>query len=218
MKITILGTGNVGSALGKRWAGNGHHVTFGSRNPDSEKIQDLIKEIGNSTRAARIDDSVNGTDVVLLATPWSAAEEVLDQISSLEGKVLIDATNPIAEGMGGLTIGTSTSAGEMVAQWCPGARVVKAFNTTGSGNMLNPIYNSHKVAMPICSDHEDAKEIAKKLAEELGFDVYDAGPLASARYLEPMAMLWITLAYKQGLGPDVAFKIIKRKVKEDQAA
>jgi predicted dinucleotide-binding enzyme len=66
--------------------------------------------------------------------------------------------------------------------------------------------------MPICSDHKEAKSVVMKLAEDLGFDVYDAGPLSSARYLEPMAMLWITLAYKQGLGPDMAFQIIKRKV------
>jgi hypothetical protein len=218
LKITILGAGNVGSALGKRWAEHGHHITFGSRNPQSDKVQQLVKDIGNGTRATAISDSVDDTDVVLLATPWSAAEGVIDQIGNLQDKVLIDATNPIAEGLSGLTIGTTASAGEMIAQWCPGAKVVKAFNPTGSGNMANPKYKSGQIAMPICSDNSEAKSTVKQLAEDLGFEVYDAGPLASARYLEPMAMLWITLAYKQGLGPDMAFKIIKRKVDDTLTA
>jgi NADPH-dependent F420 reductase len=214
MKITILGAGNVGGTLGRRWAAGGHEIIFGSRNPESDKIKQLLSQIGNGTKAVSIGEAVNGSDVVLLATPWSAAEETLDQAGNLTGKTLIDATNPIAEGLSGLTLGTTTSAGEMVAQWSPGARVVKAFNTTGSGNMANPRYGRDKIAMPICSDNQEAKDVVKQLAEELGFDVYDAGPLASARYLEPMAMLWITLAYKQGLGPDMAFKIIKRRVED----
>jgi predicted dinucleotide-binding enzyme len=104
----------------------------------------------------------------------------------------------------------------MIAQWCPGAKVVKAFNTTGSGNMADPDYKSGKIAMPICSDHDEAKNVAGKLVVETGFEVFDAGPLSSARYLEPMGMLWVTLAYKQGLGPDMAFEIIKRKVDQEQ--
>ena len=146
MNIAILGTGNRGGVLGKRLSEKGHHITFGSRNPESEKIQQLIKDVGNGTKAAAISNSVDDVDVVVLATPWSAAEGILDQIGNLQGKVLIDATNPITEGLSGLTINKTISAGEMIAQWCPGAKVVKAFNTTGSSNINNPRYNSNNLS------------------------------------------------------------------------
>ena len=91
-----------------------------------------------------------------------------------------------------------------------GARVVKAFNTTGAGNMANPKFGTQAATMFICGDDESAKATVGKLAEELGFEAVDAGPLMAARYLEPLAMLWIHLALKMGWGTNFAFKILKR--------
>lgn len=218
MKIAILGTGNVGSTLGKRWSAKGHDITFGTRHPGSERVDNLVNEIGNGTRALPLSEAAVDTNVVVLATPWSAAETILDQVGSLEGRVLIDTTNPLADGLSGLSIDSDTSASEMISQWCPGAHVVKAFNTVSLGNMLNPGQNGKKVSTPICGNHGDAKNIVKELAGDLDFEVFDAGDITSARYIEPMAMLWVTLTYKQGVGPDVAFKMIKRKIESDQAA
>jgi 8-hydroxy-5-deazaflavin:NADPH oxidoreductase len=214
MKITVVGSGNVGAALGSRWAEMGHEITFASRNPEKDSLKKLTSKY-KTAKAAPLNHAGDGADIIVLAVPWSAAESAIDQLGNIGQKVVIDCTNPIAEGMSGLTIGTTTSAGEMVQQWMPGAKVVKAFNSTGSGNMANAEYNDGKIAMPICGDDPDAKDKVKKLAEDLGFAVYDAGPLSSSRYLEPMALLWVTLAYKQGLGPDMAFQIIKRQAKNN---
>lgn len=213
MKITVVGSGNVGGALGSRWAEMGHEVTFASRNPGKDSLRKLISKHGKNAQASAITHAGDGAEVIVLAVPWSAAESAIDQLGNIGQKIVIDCTNPIAEGMSGLTIGTTTSAGEMVQQWMPGAKVVKAFNSTGAGNMADSKYDNGKIAMPICGDDQDAKKTVKQLAEELGFEVYDAGPLSSSRYLEPMALLWVTLAYKQGLGPDMAFRIIKRQAK-----
>ncbi|SRR6266404_4139998 len=126
------------------------------------------------------------------------------------GKILIDCTNPLKPDLSGLSIGQSTSAAEQIADLAKGARVVKAFNTTGAGNMANPKFGPQDATMFICGDDGSAKATVVKLAEELGFEAVDAGPLLAARYLEPLAMLWIHLAFKMGWGTNFAFKILKR--------
>jgi NADPH-dependent F420 reductase len=210
MKIAVIGTGNVGGTLGTRWAGMGHDVVFGVREPTSPKVKSLLKLTENKARAASVPDAVASSDVVVLATPWASVPDAIAVAGDLRGKVIVDCTNPIAENLSGLTVGTTTSAGEQVAQWAAGARVVKAFNTTGSSNMAKPEYAEGKATMFICGDDAEAKEAVSSLASDLGFDVCDSGPLQVARYLEPLAMVWIKLAYSQGLGRDIAFRLIRR--------
>jgi len=212
MKITIIGAGNVGGTLGSRWAKNGHTVTFGVRNPGDEKLEKLLSSAGNSARADTISEAVKDASVVVLATPWDAAQGAIEAAGSLKGKILIDATNPLAMRSEGLrlVLGHTTSAGEQVAAWASGARVVKAFNTTGAKNMADPKFGSQSASMFVCGDDAEARTTVMKLAEELGFEAVDCGPLSAARYLEPMAMLWIHLCVGLGRGPDFAFKIVKR--------
>jgi NADPH-dependent F420 reductase len=210
MKIAVIGIGNVGGTLGTRWAGMGHDIVFGVREPTSPKVKSLLKLTENKARAASVSDAVASSDVVVLATPWAVVRDAIAVAGDLRGKVVVDCTNPIAENSSGLTVGTTTSAGEQVAQWAAGARVVKAFNTTGSSNMANPEYDEGRATMFICGDDPEAKETVSTLASDLGFDVCDSGPLQVARYLEPLAMVWIQLAYPQGLGRDIAFRLIKR--------
>ena len=210
MKIAVIGTGNVGSVLGSRWAKSGYQVVFGSRDPQSEKVGELLDGAGPNARAATASEAAVQSDVVVLATPWSATEEVVKSTDGLAGKILVDCTNPLEPDLSGLTVGHTTSGAELVAEWAEGAHVVKAFNSTGAGNMVDPIYDSQRAAMFICGDEETAKSAVAKLATDLGFEVVDVGSLSAARYLEPLAMLWITLAYVQGLGPDFAFTVVNR--------
>lgn len=210
MKIAIIGAGNVGATLGNRWANSAHEIIFAVRNPQSEKIQQLIKSIGPKACADFIDKAVAQAPVVVLATPWSAVEEVIHTAGNLRGKIIIDCTNPLKEDFSGLSLGFTTSAAEQIAHWAKGAKVVKAFNTIGSKNMANPIYGQDKITMFICGDDQQAKKVVSQLAEELGFHVVDTGTLMTARYLEPMAMLWIHLAFARGHGEDFAFKMLQR--------
>ena len=134
---------------------------------------------------------------------------MLESVGDWTGRVLIDCTNPITPDMR-LAVGTTTSAAEQIAGWAQGAYVVKAFNTTGWNNMVDPIYHGERITMFICGDNAESKGIVVGLAEDLGFEVVDAGDLTVARYLEPLAMLWIDLAIGQKLGRDVAFKLVRR--------
>ena len=191
MNIGILGAGNVGQALGKGWTAAGHEVKFGSRQPGS------------------VEEAIAFGDVVALATPWDATEAVLGG-RNLAGKILLDATNPIAPGLAGLTHGLNDSGAEQVSGWAPGVRVVKIFNTIGANMMTDPVINGQAATMFYCGDDVEAKQVAAGLAGELGFEPVDAGPLPQARYVEPLAMLWITVALKYGHGREMGFKQLKR--------
>lgn len=210
MKIGIIGAGNVGSALGKRWAANGHRVLYGSRDPQNEKVRELVLASGVNARAATMRGAVEDSDVVVLATPWEATAAVVQSVAQWSGKIVVDTTNPLNPGLQGLALGHTTSAAEEIARWTPGARVVKAFNSTGANNMTDPTYGGEAATMFICGDDPAAKAVVVGLAQELGFDAVDAGALEMARQLEPLALLWIKLAYAQGLGRNIAFKLLKR--------
>lgn len=210
MKIAVIGTGNVGGTLGRRWAERDHEVVFGARDPDAERVRDVLLSAGANARAATIADAAAAAPVVVLATPWSAAQSVIEAAGDLNGKIVVDCTNPIRTGLTGLALAVDTSASEHIADWAPGARVVKAFNTVGSNNMADPVYAGDKITLLICGDDADAKETVAGLAKQLDFDVIDAGGLEVARHLEAFAVLWIHMAYTAGLGPDFAFKVVRR--------
>jgi NADPH-dependent F420 reductase len=214
MKIGIIGAGNVGGTLGKRWAKAGHDVAYGARNLADPKLAALVRESGPGARAASVSDAARDADVVVLSVPWDGARDAVTAAGDLRGHILIDATNPVpptAEGLRqGLVIGHTTSGGEQVAQWAKGARVVKAFNTTGAPNMADPKYGSQGLSMLLCGDDAEAKKPVADLVRQLGFEPVDVGPLRSARYLEAVAMLWIDMAVFQGFGTNFGFQVVRR--------
>ena len=208
MNIAVIGSGNVCGTLGRRWAELGHQVIFGSRDPHSQKVKALLAA-SPQARAATAGDAAAQAEVVALATPWPGLEQIVTGLGDLRGKVVIDCTNPIAPGFQ-LAVGVTTSGAEQVAGWATGARVVKAFNTTGWENMADPLYDGEPITMFICGDDAQAKAVVTELAEALGFEVADVGDLTTARFVEPLAMVWITLAIVRGQGRNLAFKIVKR--------
>jgi predicted dinucleotide-binding enzyme len=205
MNITIVGSGSVGRALAGGWRKAGHSVTFASRDPKGAKAAELTKDafaVAPLTDAGR-------ADVIVLAVPWSGIETTIKSLGNLAGKVVVDATNPLTTNLE-LALGFTDSAGETVARLAPGARVVKAFNTTGANNMANANYAGGRLMMPVAGDDAAAKKTVMALAAELGFQPSDVGPLAMSRHLEPLAMLWIKLAYAQGMGREFGFALLKR--------
>jgi predicted dinucleotide-binding enzyme len=210
MKIGVVGSGHVGGTLGKRWAAKGHTIIFSGRNPGSDELKKTVEAAGSGARAATVADAVRMSDVILLAVPWQSANETVREAGDWTGKVLIDATNPLLPDLSGLALDRNMSAGEQVAQWARGARVVKAFNTVGFNIMADPVLSGEKALMFYCGDDPGAKQIVHGLASDLDFAPEDAGPLTQSRVLEPFALLWISLAFTKGHGRDFAFRIIRR--------
>jgi hypothetical protein len=154
-------------------------------------------------------EAVQQSDVLVLAIPWPAVYEVLSTLP-FAGKVIIDATNPLAPDLSCLALGGDTSAAEQIAQRAKGARVVKALNTVGFNVMEDPRFPDGNAVMFYCGDDAEAKGTTSRLIGDLGFDAQDAGPLTQARQLESFAMLWIKLAIQQGYGTQFGFKLLRR--------
>jgi 8-hydroxy-5-deazaflavin:NADPH oxidoreductase len=200
MQIAVIGAGRVGTTLGRRFAEAGHDVTYGVRSPDDPKHAAL------PSRAA-VPIACASAAVIVLTTPWAAAEAALASAGDLTGKILLDATNPIGPGMV-LTHGTTDSGAEQVARWAPGARVVKAFNSIGMEVMANPTFGDQRSALWTCGDDPAAVDVVATLAESIGFEPVRLGPLSRARFLEPAALVWITAA--ASLGRQFSWGVLRR--------
>ena len=210
MRIGVIGAGNVGGTLGRSWVQNGHDVMFGVPNPTAPKMLALLKDTGGKARAGGVAEAAAHGEVVVFATPWAATQDAVRQAGDLTGKVVLDCTDPLKEDLSGLTVGHTTSGAERVAAWASSGRVVKVFNTTGFENMAQPSYGGTAITMFFAGDDAQAKRVAAQLAQEMGFDPVDAGPLANARLLEPLGFLWIYLAVQQGHGTGIAYKLVHR--------
>ncbi len=208
--VAILGAGNVGSALGRIWSGRGREIVFGTSDPKSSRIAQVLARMPGQARAVSHAEAVRAAGVVVLCVPWQAAKDVVAAADGFDGKILIDCTNPLAADLSGLTIGLATSAGESVAGWAPEAEVVKAFNTIGAACFGAADFGGQRADGFYCGDSAAAKETVRVLIEETGLNPVDVGGLKQARLLEPLAMLWIDLAVHQGWGANHGFKLLRR--------
>jgi 8-hydroxy-5-deazaflavin:NADPH oxidoreductase len=208
MSISILGAGNVGMALGRAFTRRGETVVFGV--PDPDKYRDLVSTLGERASVVTPAAAIAANHVVIAAVPYAALPTIAQSISDWQAKILIDTTNPLAPGLSGLLLGTSTSGAEELAKLAVGARVVKAFNSTGAENMADSSYKGGLPIMPVCGDDGAARRQVMSLASLIGFDAIDMGPLSAARYIEPLAMAWIHLAIRQGAGRNFAFARLQR--------
>lgn len=190
-KIAIIGTGNVGSALGRGLTRARHDV----------------KLVGNDQSAVR--SGAEWADVVLLAVPFGAVAGVAATIAPVAaGKTIVDVTNALTAEMK-LALGYTTSGAEELQKQLPGARVVKAFNTQFAQHMDSGRLGDQRLTVFVAGDDAAAKSDVSELASAIGFDAVDAGPLANARLLEPLGHLNIQLGYVLGLGTQIGMKLVR---------
>ena len=193
MEIIIVGRGNVGRALGPRLLAAGHTVTYAVREP------------GASDETA-IEGAGRAAQVVILAVPFPAVTEVVEQLDLSPGTILVDATNPFGRPVPGFSAGAL-----LVADTAPaGVPVVKAFNVMGAEAMADPDFPAGAPLMPVAGDDPDAVETVVLLARSLGFDALPVGALQSAGLLEEAARYWGLLAMAGGLGRDFALGALQR--------
>ncbi len=210
MKITIIGTGRLGSTLGKIWAEKGHLIMFGSQDP--QKAIKLANSIGFNATGGTYEQASKFGEIIILAVPWSGVKETIKKAGDLEGKIIVDSTTSAAPSLGGLSTEPTPSAAEKVAKWAVGAKVIKAVHTIGVESLNKTQFGTQQASLFVCGDDLDAKSKLKQLGQDLSFEVIDAGPLTNARLIEPLAILWIELAYNQGMGTDIAFKLLRRRM------
>jgi predicted dinucleotide-binding enzyme len=201
LNVAIIGKGQVGLALEQSLARVGHEVTFGVKSPAS-----------NAPNERTVSDAFRAANVTILAVPFTAIPDVIRSAGNLDGKIVIDATNPLGmdEAGLGLTMGFSKSGAEQIAALAPGALLCKTFNQTGCENLADAATYTHRPVMFVAGDDPNAKRIVVTLVSDIGFDPLDVGALRQARLLEPLAMLWIEVARKLGRGPNISFCLQQR--------
>ena len=213
MKIGILGTGDVGRALGKGFVERGDQVMIGSRDPNSDKLNDWKKANGASARTGSFADAAKFGEIIVLATLWSGTESALNLAGkeNLKGKVVIDCTNPLVFGPTGpqLALGHTDSGGEQIQRWIPDAKVVKAFNIVGNPDMVKPDFPGGPPDMWIAGNDADAKTTVTKILSDFGWPVIDTGGIEGARLLEPLCILWVNYGARYGTWRH-AFKLLRK--------
>jgi 8-hydroxy-5-deazaflavin:NADPH oxidoreductase len=188
MKIGIIGKGHVGTALATGLRHKGHEIRFASLDPNEP-----------------VDKAAAYGDVVILAVPYPAIPDVLSKAcAELVNKTLIDVTN-VLNPEGGLAIGCTTSGAEEIQRQLPQTNVVKAFNTVFAHNQNTGHTDHHQLTAFIAGDDPRSRDLVAALATDIGFQPVDCGDLTAARYLEPMAILLINLAFDQSLGTDIGY-------------
>ncbi len=194
MRIAIIGSGNVGQALAPAFDRAGHQVAFGVRDPADRRHADA----GLPVRS--VCDAAAWAELVVLAVNWGQVDAALGECGDMDGKILIDCTNPLAFGPDGisLVLGFDTSGGEIITAKTK-ARVVKSLNHVGSPVMESAHRYAVRPIQFVCGDDTDAKQAVSGLLRDIGFEPIDYGGIENARKLEPLAMLWIDQAYKHGM-------------------
>jgi predicted dinucleotide-binding enzyme len=211
MQIAIIGTGNIGSALVRKWSAAGHHIFLGVRDTGNFKGKDLLNE--KNVRAYPIREAVEKAEVILIAVPSIATADIAKALGNVKGKVIIDAMNSLRAGPEGYK-----DTFEALKDLCKDAEIVKCFNITGFENIQNPVYHlanpiPHDVVLDmfVAGSSAKGKQVATQLSLDAGFaNCYDFGGDDKVPLIEQFAFCWINLAIMQGQGRNIGFKLIKR--------
>ena len=204
--IAIIGTGQVGSALGPEFASQGHTIVYGSRTPDREDVQALVQKTPGDASATTLPESVKNADIVVLAVPGLAVEPITLSLGDLSGKIIIDPTNPLSERDDGLLgIDVERSNGEVIQAAAPDAFVVKAFSTLNWRSMVEPEQTGGPISIPLVGNSAEAKQKVAELVRNMGLEPIDVGPLRNARHVESLSVLLLNNMYTDA--PDFEFHL-----------
>ncbi len=208
MRVGILGSGLMGAKLGTIFARAGHEVVF-SYARSRKKLEGLARDAGGNARAGTPGEAAREADALLLAVHWSRVDDVLQQAGDLSGKVIVSCSLPMNADDTELVVAHISSGAEELARKVPEARVVSAFGTVPSEVLFSVFEARREPKRPTlvyCGDEQGSKEVAVGLIRDVGFDPVDAGPLRTARYMEPFSLLVGQLAYEGDGDPELAYR------------
>jgi predicted dinucleotide-binding enzyme len=208
MRVGILGAGLMGGKLGTIFARAGHDVVF-SYARRADKLKELARQAGGTARAGTPAEAAQDADALLLAVHWTRLDDVVSQAGELSGKVIVTCMLPMNGANTELVVAHTSSGAEELSRRIRGARIAVAFSTVPS-EVLFGVFgargNAPRPSLAYCGDDRGAKKVAATLIRDAGFDPVDAGPLRTARYLEPFALLIGRLAYEGSGGPELAYR------------
>ena len=201
MKIAVLGAGNIGGTLSKKWAKAGHEVVFGVRDVSSPKVQALLETIEGEASADTIANAIAFGEVVVLAIPGKEVEAVVQTYADiLHGKIIIDATNKFGSPeMSGMAV---------LAAKVPGAKPFRAFNSLGWENFAEPQFGQIQADLLYCGADNEARPIVEELIAEVGLRPVRVGDLDQIQLVDSLGALWAALVFGQGMGRHLAFKVL----------
>jgi NADPH-dependent F420 reductase len=208
--IAIIGTGNVGAALGTEFAQQGHSIIYGSRSPLGLKALDLVSKTKGNAKTAMPAEAASDANIVVLAVPGMVVGDVVKGLGDLSGKIIIDATNPLVmdEPMH-FTFGVETSNGEIVQAAAPDAKVVKAFNTISWQSMISPEDASGPMYVPVVGNDAAAKEKVSALIEKMGLVAIDLGPIEVAHWTEYGVVVGLNQQFSERANYELVFRPVK---------
>lgn len=212
MKVGILGSGDVGQALGSGFVSRGHDVKLASRNPKGKAPEAWLSKVKGKASTGTYEEAARHGEVIVLATRGAAVEDVIRTagIRNFEGKLVIDVTNPLDfQGPApGLFVGVTDSLAERIQRLVPDAKVVKAFNTVPSSQMVDPKFSGGAPQMLIGGNDGAAKKKLIAILKEFGWPgALDLGGIETARWLEAHVPLWVLAGTAVGRW-DHAFKVV----------
>jgi len=217
VNIGIIGSGNMGTSMGKIWAAKGHKVLF-SFSKDQEKLRAVAAAAGPNARTGTPAEAVAFGELVLLSVPWAAVPEALKAAGNFAGKTLFSCVNCLKPDFSGLEVGTSTSAAEEIVKLAPGAKMVEAIPPMAQILATDTHrLDRQQISAFYCGNDPAAKASVASLLRDLDLNPLDAGPLTSARYIEPAGMPCVQLAFGMGMGTKLAMKLLRDRTDAERS-
>lgn len=204
LTIAVLGAGNIGGIIGRKWVSAGHKVVFGVNDINGKNAQSLRSELGERAKIGTIAEALSSNpDVVFIAIPGTAMESTIAQYASqLDGRIIIDSTNR----MGASTMNSFAS----LQQHTPNARIYRAFNTYGYENFANPEFDGIQADLFFCGTEGDSRATVEQLISEVGLRPVYLGGVGQVGIVDGIAGIWFALAFGQNKGRHLAFKMLER--------
>ena len=203
MNIAILGAGNIGGVLGKKWVAAGHTIRYGMRNPDKSEVQDLVKSLGKNASASSMDDAIKFGEVVVFAIPGPAmAETIMAYAGAMDGKIIVDTAN---------NFGAGAKSANSIATFTvetPKASVYRAFNSYGWENFETPTFNNVPADLFYCGPDGEPRKVMEKLISDVGLHPLYVGGPDQAEVVDGVLRLWFALVRGQQMGRKLAFKVL----------
>lgn len=209
MKLAFIGIGNVGFAIANNLQKKGHDIIVANNDENSETVKKALEQNANFA-AQKIQEAIDEAEVVFLAIPFQANEEILKNLK-FYGKVLVDCTNPVGMGIShGLK--SEISGSEKVQEWASDAKVVKAFTIYGFENFIDSSYPKYNVkpVMMIAGNDIKAKKSVSKINSDMGYETLDVGKLDQALHLEHMTLLWVKMVRRDGHHPNFVWAKLEK--------